>query len=114
MFRSMDKFKRVFFELFAKVENFKHEISKMQQYVCIKVALEEPLTEACMSFCAFVAHEFESFLLPFESKELMIHLLYSSMCKLLSKCIKNKVFIKRILREHRFRQERKRKTLKFD
>ena len=48
-----------------------------------------------MSFYAFAAHDFESFLLPFQAKEPMIHLLYPSMCKLvsdlLSKCIKKKV-----------------------
>ena len=71
MFRSMDKFKRVFSELFAKAENLK---SVRQQYVHIKAALEEPL----------VAHDFESFLLPFQTKEPIIDLLYPSMCKLLS------------------------------
>ena len=92
MFRSMDKFKRVFSELFAKVENFKHEISKTQR---IKAALEEPLTEAYVSFCASVAHDFVSFLLPFQAKEPMVHLSYPSMCKLvndlLSKWTKKKV-----------------------
>ena len=74
-----------------KQKNFKQEISKTQRYVRIKAALEEPLTEAYLSFCAFVAHDFELFLLPFQTKELMIHLLYPSMCKLLSKCLKKKV-----------------------
>ena len=87
--------KEYFLNFLPKQKNFKHEISKAQRYVCIKAALEEPLTDAYLSFCTFVAHDFESFLLPFQTKEAMIHLLYTSMCKLLSdpqsKCIKKKV-----------------------
>ena len=61
----------------------------------MKAALKEPLIETYLSFCTFVAHVFESFLLPFQTKESMIHLLYHSMCKLMSdrqsKCLKEKV-----------------------
>ena len=61
-----------------------------------KKALEEPLTEAYVSFCAFTAHNFESFLLPLQTEEPMIHQLFPSMCKLLnetqSKFINKKTF----------------------
>ena len=88
-------FKEYFLNILPKQKTFKHEISKMQQYVHMKAALEEQLIEAFLSFCTFVAHDFESFLLPFQNKEPMIHLLYPSMCKLLSdcqsKCLKEEV-----------------------
>ena len=110
--------KEYFLNFLPKQKNFKHEMSKTQRHVRIKGALEESLTEVYVSFCAFVALDFESFLFPLQTKEPMIRLLYPSVCKLLSdllsKCIKAKGFIKRILREHRFRQERKLKTLKLD
>ena len=87
--------KEYFLNVLQKQKTFKHEISKRQQYVCIKAALEELLIEAYLSFCTFVAHDFESFLLPFQTKEPMIHLLYPSVCKLLSdyqsKCLQEKV-----------------------
>ena len=47
-----------------------------------------------VSFCSFTAHNFESFLLPLQKGEPMIHQLFLSLCKLLndiqSKFIKKK------------------------
>ena len=87
--------KEYFLNFLPKQRNFKHEISKAQGYVSIKAALEEPLTEVYVSFCAFVAHDLELFLLPLQTKEPVVHLLYPPICKLLSnlqsKYIKNKV-----------------------
>ena len=40
--------------------------------------------EAYVSFVAFVAHDFEVFLVPFQSAEPMIHLLYPVLCKLMN------------------------------
>ena len=40
--------------------------------------------EAYASFVAFVAHDFEEFLVPFQSAEPMIHLLYPALCKLMN------------------------------
>ena len=75
--------KEYFLNFLPRQKNFKSEISKTQRYIRIKTALTEPLTEAYISFVAFVAHDFESFLLPFQSGEPMIHLLHPAMCKLL-------------------------------
>ena len=70
------------------------ELAKGYCYIIIKKALEEPLTEPYLSFCAFTAHDFESFLLPLQTGEPMIHQLFPSVCKLLndiqSKFIKKK------------------------
>ena len=46
--------------------------------------MQEPLTEAYVSFCSFTAHNFESFLLPLQTGEPMIHQLYPSLYKLLN------------------------------
>ena len=39
--------------------------------------------ESYVAFVAFVARDFEAFLLPFQSKDTMIHLLYPAMLSLL-------------------------------
>ena len=56
--------------------------------------MEEPLTEADVSFYAFTAHDFESFLSSLQTREPMIHQLFPSMWELLndiqSKFIKKK------------------------
>ena len=40
--------------------------------------------EACVSFVVFVAYDFQEFLGLFQSTELMIHLLYLALCKLMN------------------------------
>ena len=86
--------KEYFLNFLPKQNNFKSEISKTHRYIRIKKALSEHLIEAYISFCAFTAHAFESFLLPLQTGEPMIHQLYPSMCKLLndllSKFVKKK------------------------
>ena len=56
--------KEYFLNFLPKQSNFKSEIAKTYRYIRIKEAVEELLTEAYVSFCAFTAHDFESFLLP--------------------------------------------------
>lgn len=46
-------------------------------------ALRDNVTMAHVSFCAFVSDDFEAFLLRFLHGQRMIHMLYSSMIKLL-------------------------------
>ena len=46
--------------------------------------MNDPLTKAYFSFCAYSTTEFEDFLLQFQSDEPRIYSLYSSMCKLVS------------------------------
>ena len=53
--------KEYFLNFSPKQSNFKSEIVKTYRYIRIKKALEEPLTEAHVSFCAFTVHDFESF-----------------------------------------------------
>ena len=63
--------------------NFKSTVANKDLYRRIRAALQDPLTEACTSFCAYSTTEFEDFL-PFQSYEPRIHMLYDSMCKLVS------------------------------
>ena len=84
LLEQLPNLKEYFFNFLPKQSNFKTEIAKTYRYIRIKKALEEPLTEAYMSFCAFTAHNFESFLPPLQTGEPMIHQLFPSMCKLLN------------------------------
>ena len=76
--------KEYFLKFLLKQSNFKSTVITIDRYKRISVALQNPLTKAYISFCAFSASDFEDFLLPFQSDEPKIHLLYPSMCKLAS------------------------------
>ena len=88
--------KEYFLNFLPKQSNFKSEIAKIYRYIRIKKAVEEPLTEVYVSFCAFTAHNFEYFLLPLQTGELMNHQLFPSMCRLLND-IQSKVMRKKKL-----------------
>ena len=86
--------KEYFLNFLPKQSSFKSEIGKTYCYIRIKKAVEEQLTEVYVYFCSFTAHDFESFLLPLQKGEPMIHQLFRSLWKLLndiqSKFIKKK------------------------
>ena len=48
----------------------------------IKAALENTTTPAYISFCSYVAQDFENFLQTFQANEPMIHMLYPEICRL--------------------------------
>ena len=73
-----------YFLFLPKESNFKSTVANTDRYKTICAALQDPLTEAYMSFCAYSTTVFEDFL-KFQSDEPRIYLLYSSMCKLVSK-----------------------------
>ena len=77
--------KEYFLTYLPRQKNFKHDIQNTQRYTRIKTALTNPLMEAYVAFCAFIAHDFESFLIPFQTSEPMVHLLHPSLCNLLFK-----------------------------
>ena len=76
--------KEYFLKFFLEQKNFKKEVEKTQKYLRIKTALNEPIIEAYVSFVAFMAHEFQEFLVPFQSTESMIHFLYPVLCRLMN------------------------------
>lgn len=75
--------KAYFLTFLPKSKEFR-QLQKSERYQNITARLKNPLTEFYISFTAFVTNEFESFLLPFQSDEPKIHLLYPGMCKLVS------------------------------
>ena len=62
-----------------KQKNFKWETENTAGYTRLKTCFPDPTMEAYVAFVAFVAQDFEAFLLPFQSKESMIYLLYPAM-----------------------------------
>ena len=58
--------------------------------------MQDPLTEAYTSFCAYSTTEFEDFLLQFQSGEPRMQLLYFSMSKLVSN-LQQKFICKKLL-----------------
>ena len=64
--------------------NFKREILPTMQCKRIKAALENTTTQGYISFCSYVAQDFENFLQTFQVNEPMIHMLYPEICKLLT------------------------------
>ena len=62
-----ENLKKYFLKFLPLQKNFKKEVEKTQRYVQIKTALGKPIMEAYVSFVAFVAHDFQKFLVPFQS-----------------------------------------------
>ena len=79
----MEKFEGMFLEVFILESNLKSTVANTDHCKRICAALQGPLTEAYISFCAYSTTEFEDFL-QFQSDEPRIHLLYFSMRKLVS------------------------------
>ena len=51
--------------------------------------LEDPLSLTYLPYVVLIANEYESFLLPFQSQEPMIYLLYHGISRLLTNMLKN-------------------------
>ena len=74
-----------------KQKNFKWEIENTARYTQLKTCFADLPMDAYAVFVAFVVQDFEAFLLLFQSKTHMIHLLYLAMLSLL--CGLQKKFI---------------------
>ena len=72
-----------FLRYLPKQSNFKRDIMNTQRYARLKEAFSDPLMPAYVSFVIFVASDFDSFLVPFQSAEPLIHHLYPAMTNLL-------------------------------
>ena len=88
-----------FLEFLPKQKNFKRESKTTHRYVNIKEVLDDPLSQAYLAFVVLIAKEYESFLLPFQSQEPMIHLLYHGISRLLTNMLKNFVSKRVLYRE---------------
>ena len=78
-----DNLTEYFLEFLPKQKDAFRKIKETTRYQRISEALEDSITLAYVSFCAFVARDFEMFLLPFQSNRPTIHLLYPEMQSLL-------------------------------
>ena len=72
-----------FLKFLPKQKDAFRKIKKTARYQRLVEALEDSITLAYVSFCAFIARGFEMLLLPFQSDRPMIHLLYPEMQSLL-------------------------------
>ena len=79
-----ENLKEYFLVNLPKENLFRQNILPTDRYRYIRDSLNDKTTEGYIAFAAFVSHEFESFLIPFQSSEPMIHLLYPEMCKFLT------------------------------
>ena len=68
--------KGYFLKFLRKQKNFKREIGNATRYTRLKTCFPDPFMEAYVVLVAFVAQDFEAFLLPFQIKDPMIDLLY--------------------------------------
>ena len=75
-----DNLTEYFLKFLPKQKNFKGTIMKTERYQRISESLKDTLN---LCYTSFAINDFESFLLPFQSEEPMIHLLYPEMYKLL-------------------------------
>ena len=76
--------KEYFLKYLPKQKEFKRSISETKRYKQIVELLKDDLAVLFMSFAAFLAHQYESYLLTFQSEEPRIHMLYNGMGSLLS------------------------------
>ena len=67
---------RNIFLSFFRNKNFKREVENTTRCTCLKTCFADTTMEAYVAFDAFIAQDFEAFLLPFQSKYPIIHLLY--------------------------------------
>ena len=74
-----DNLTEYFLKFLPKQKDTFRKIKKTARYQRIAVVLEDSITLVYVSFCAFIAQDFEMLLLPFQSDRSMIHLLYPEM-----------------------------------
>ena len=74
--------KEYILKFLLKQKNFKWEIENTARHTRLKTCFSDPSMEAYIAFVAFVAQDFEVFLLPFQSSDPVIRLLYPAMFSL--------------------------------
>ena len=103
--RAMEEPQRIFIIFLPQQKNFKREIESTIRYKRIGKNLKSVLTQAYLAFVAFMSQDFESFLLTFQRKEPMIHILYTVMgsflSKMLTKFVLAKVFVDKLVLQNR-------------
>ena len=72
-----------FLKFLLKQKSLKGTIKETSRYKTIIEVIKSDLAQHYLAFCAFSSQDFEEFLLKFQSEQPVIHLLYSSMEKLI-------------------------------
>ena len=85
----LENLRAYFLEFLPKQKNLKREIKITHRYVNIKEVLEDPFSLVYLAVVVLIANEYESYLLPFQSQEPMIHLLCHGISRLLTNMLKN-------------------------
>ena len=78
-----ENLKVYFLDYLPSQKEFKRTIQSTERYKRTCVVLRDPLSQAYFAFVTFVCQYFESFLLKFQKREPMIHVLHTSMTTLL-------------------------------
>ena len=109
--------KEYFLVKLPKEDSFRRNILPTDRYRYIRNSLNDKTTEGYIAFAAFVSQKFELLLIPFQSSEPMIHLLFPAMCKfltgLLQKLIRKKYFLLMTLKTFLLMLRRKKTTKSF-
>ena len=81
--------KEYFCNFIPKQKEFKSSIRETKRYKNIRTCLDDEMTLPYLSFVVFLAHEYESFLLTFQTGKPLIHMLYHGMSTLLSNLLQH-------------------------
>ena len=77
-----------FLKYLPKQDNFNSKIKSSPRYKRIIDFLKNPISKAELCFIAFVAHEFEDFILTMQTSEPMIHCIYEKISSLIFNLMK--------------------------
>lgn len=76
--------KEYFLKFLPKQKEFKKSVSPTKRYKQIVEILQDDLSLPYLSFVAFLSHQYEYFLLKFQSEEPLIHVLFNGMESLIT------------------------------
>ena len=72
-----------FLKFLPKQSNFDKNIKNSARYKRIVEFLKHPTSKASLCFLAFIAHEFEEYLIEMQANEPMIHVMYKKISSLI-------------------------------
>ena len=81
--------KEYFLRFIPKQKEFKRSIKGTKRYKSIVECLKDNMTLPYLSFTDFLAHQYETFLVTFQSEKPLIHMLFHRMTSLLTNLLEN-------------------------
>ena len=92
-----ENLKAYFLDYLPSQKEFRRTVQSTERYKRICIVLRDPLSQAYFAFVTFVCQYFESFLLKFQKREPMIHVLHTSMTtvllELMQKFVKEEMLV---------------------